>query len=272
MVAGRRMGAMVAASCALLACACAGAAWVALLGMTPHEGERHAEPAEAPVVVERAADGSRLSGMFSRGEIGSVRLIGDSITAGFLCDGYDSLPPGPELAYSGPQGSYLETSPQLGCWANDFRDWAGQRGAVRFVNAAVSGFRMQFLAEAPESWLGEGADVIVVMLGTNDAAKEPADAFEAYARDGLAAAAARCKHLVVVSPPNNRRTDATNLYGMDEVDRVLSGVCDEAGYEHVSLYDALDLGGPDLCEDQVHPTTAGSHKLWRAFCERLGLV
>lgn len=226
---------------------------------------------EEVTVSEQAAPASRLADMVQEGQVSSIRVIGDSITAGYLCDGYEAPSDTGVTVYSGPEGTYQETATTVDCWTNRFRSWATGAGVSSFTNAAVSGFRMSYLAEAPDAWLGDGADVIVVMLGTNDAAKESEADFEAAARTGLAAAAARCRLLVVVSPPDNQRTDATNRYGMGEVDRILTQVCDEAGYEHVSLLDVLEVGTSDLNPDQVHPTSAGSAKLWDAFKDREGL-
>ena len=217
-------------------------------------------------------DQSSLAGMIQAGEVSSIRLVGDSITAGYGCDGYDQAATTQVVAYSGSLGTYYETPESVRCWANDFREWATAHGVGTFVNAGVSGFRMQYLAEEPNAWLGDGADVIVVMLGTNDAAKEPVSSFREYATQALAAAASKCRHLVVVSPPNNQRTDATNLYGMDQIDGALTQICEEQGYEHVSLYDVLQVGISDLNADQCHPTTSGSDKLWAALEERLDLT
>lgn len=217
-------------------------------------------------------DQSSLAGMIQAGEVSSIRLVGDSITAGYGCDGYDQAATTQVVAYSGSLGTYYETPESVRCWANDFREWATAHGVGTFVNAGVSGFRMQYLAEEPDAWLGDGADVIVVMLGTNDAAKEPVSSFREYAAQALAAAASKCRHLVVVSPPNNQRTDATNLYGMDQIDQALTQICEEQGYEHVSLYDVLQVGTSDFNADQCHPTTSGSDKLWAALEERLNLT
>jgi hypothetical protein len=89
--------------------------------------------------------------MISSGEIRSIRLIGDSITAGLLCDGFDVYPDADVVVYSGAQGTYQETAPEVACWANDFRAYAARRGVGSFVNAGVSGFRMEFLAAEPDA-------------------------------------------------------------------------------------------------------------------------
>ena len=218
------------------------------------------------------ADPQGLASMIAAGEVSSIRVVGDSITAGYLIDGYDASSDTGVVVYQGGEGTYLETPTTVACWANAFRTYAREHGVKSFVNAGVSGFRMQYLAEEPDAWLGDGADVIVVMLGTNDAAKVPIEDFAAYAEQALTAAEARCKHLVVVSPPANERTDAVNLYGMDQIDHALGCVCTAHGWEHVSLLDVLQVDTDDFFEDQVHPTASGSAKLWDALRTRLGLT
>ena len=221
--------------------------------------------AASPVVSTKLAD------MFAKGEVKSIRVLGDSITAGLGCDGYGVDSDTGTVVYSGPQGSYQESATTVSTWANDFRAYAAQRGVTNFVNAGVSGFKMQYLAEDPAAWLGDGADVIVVVLGTNDAARRTAEEFSADAEIGLKAAAAKCKLLIVVSPPQNRRTDATNNFSMRRADQILTSLCKMKGYVHASLLNTLQLDTADFNDDELHPTTAGSHKLWAALREQLAL-
>lgn len=222
--------------------------------------------APSPVVSTKLAD------MFAKGEVKSIRVLGDSITAGLGCDGYGVDSDTGTVVYSGPQGSYQESATTVSTWANDFRAYAAQRGVTNFVNAGVSGFKMQYLAEDPAAWLGDGADVIVVMLGTNDAARRTAEEFSADAEIGLKAAAAKCKLLIVVSPPQNRRTDATNNFDMQRADQILTSLCKMKGYVHASFLNTLQLDTADFNTDELHPTTAGSHKLWQALKTQLALV
>ena len=213
----------------------------------------------------------RLAKMIASGDIKSIRLIGDSITAGWLCDGFGEYPDTDVVIYSGPQGTYNETSPQVACWANDFRTWASAHGVTSFVNAGIPGFRMEYLAQAPDAWLADGADLTVVMLGTNDACHCSVDEFRAFAATGIAAAAEKSKELVVVCPPDNARTDASPLYGMDQIASALEAVCAEQGRTCVSQLDTLKVDTADFNEDNVHPTSAGSHMLWQALKSKLEL-
>lgn len=223
------------------------------------------QAAASPVVSDK------LSRMFEEGQVQSIRVIGDSITAGYGCDGYGVAPDTNVMVYSGREGAYEETATTVGCWTNDFRAYALQHGVTNFVNAGVSGFRMQYLAEDPSSWLGDGADVIVVMLGTNDASRRTEAEFSADAEIALNVAAAKCKLLIVVTPPDNARTDATNNFSMQRVDQALTSLCRLKGYVHASFLDTLSLYTADYNSDQCHPTSEGSHKLWAAFREQLAL-
>lgn len=229
--------------------------------------------AENPIVAdEPAPDPSTFSGQLALGQVESIRVIGDSITAGYLIDGFDDPSDTGIVVYDGGEGVFYETPTYVNCWTNAFRSYAAGQGVSYFVNAGVSGFRMQYLAEDPDAWLSDGADVIVVMLGSNDAAKESIEDFAAYAEQALSEADARSNHLVVVSPPNNDRNDAENLYGLDLIDQTLTDICAAHGWEHISLYDVLELYSDDFFPDECHPTEQGSAKLWDAFHARLGLA
>ncbi|RRF89722.1 MAG: SGNH/GDSL hydrolase family protein [Coriobacteriaceae bacterium] len=234
-------------------------------GSSSADGSSSGQAAASPIVSDKLED------MFEEGQVHSIRVIGDSITAGYGCDGYGTVSDTDVTVYSGQEGAYKETATTVGCWTNDFRAYALQHGVTDFVNAGVSGFRMQYLAEDPSSWLGDGADVIVVMLGTNDASRRTEAEFSADAEIGLAAAAAKCKLLIVVSPPNNARTDATNNFSMQRVDQVLTSLCKLKHYVHASFLNTLALYTADYNSDQCHPTSEGSHKLWAAFREQLAL-
>lgn len=274
---GRAKGLIITIACILASClaGCTSASPTSSKGT--HESE--SSDISTPVVYDTPAgegaaepDDSTLAGMMSAGNVSSIRVLGDSITAGYLIEGFDGPSDTGTIVYQGGEGTYYETPTTVRCWTNRFRTYANEHGVESFVNAGVSGFRMQYLAEEPDAWLAEGADVIVVMLGTNDAAKESVEDFSMYAEQALDAAEERCRHLVVVSPPDNQRTDAVNLYGMDQIDATLSTLCEQRGWEHISLRDALTVGTDDFFPDEVHPTEQGSDKLWEAFHDRLGLA
>ena len=108
-------------------------------------------------------------------------------------------------------------------------------------------------------------------VGTNDIDWFTIDQYRANAETALSAAADKCSHLVVLSPPNNEGKLYPNQCELNEVDEVLTQICAEHGWEHISLYDAVDPTSNDLRDDHVHPTPAGAKKLWTAFSDRMSL-
>ena len=241
------------------------------------ESPKEAQP-EVPVVSdtmaaqpEQAAEpASEFALMLRAGEVGSIRLIGDSITAGFLCDGYG--PNTDTLIYDGPYGTFYETAYEVGCWANEFRTYAADRGVGNFVNAGISGAKMRWLSEDADAWIREGADVIFVMLGTNDAVYYTVDEYRDFAETGLTAVEAACQHLVVLAPPDNAWTDYSVEMSQADVEAVLCELCDAHGWYFVSMLSALALGTDEVNPDQCHPTTKGSHAMWEYLREELGLA
>ena len=220
-------------------------------------------------------DKSRLfADLLSSGEVKSIRVIGDSICVGHFIDGYD-LPSDSGLVIH-PQkedeGDHYETSYKVPSWTNRFRAYCAERGVTNFVNAGITSWRMSDLAEDPDAWIGDGADVIVVMLGTNDTKRDNPEVFRENAEKALMAADAACTHLVVVAPPINDRHDATNLYGPEVLERVLRELCRGQGWEFVSLLNAIELGTDLINEDQCHPTSKGSHAMWEHMKGALGLA
>ncbi len=241
------------------------------------EPPEEAQP-EVPVVSDTMAaqpeqpaePSSEFARMLQAGEVSSIRLIGDSITAGFLCDGYG--PNTDMLIYDGPYGTFFETAYEVGCWANEFRAYATEHGVGSFVNAGISGAKMRWLAEDADAWIREGADVIFVMLGTNDAVYHTTDEYRDFAEAGLTAVEATCQHMVVLAPPDNAWTDYSVEMSQTDVEAVLRELCDVYGWCFVSMLEALALGTDEVNPDQCHPTTKGSHALWEHLREELGLA
>lgn len=240
---------------------------------TPQDAVVEEPTSAVPTVREQGAYQSCPVGFGAAlllGRIHSIRLIGDSITAGWGCDGYGAETD--TLIYEGSYGSFYETDASVACWANDFRSFAAEHGVTDFVNAGISGAKMRWLAEEPEAWIREGADAIFVMLGTNDAVYSSEDEFAADAERALSAVHEACAHMVVVAPPVNDRHDATNLCGPEVLERVLRELCRGQGWEFVSLLNAIELGTDLINEDQCHPTSKGSHAMWEHMKGALGLA
>lgn len=237
-----------------------------------------ADPAEAPdsapapdvAGFPEAATG--LGAMFSSGQVASVRLIGDSITAGYGTDGWenpDDAGVGTVIFDDGAGTVHYESTPAANSWANAFRAYASDHGCLQFVNAGICGEFMETFGQNPDAWMGDGADVIFVALGTNDAGYYGPGEFEEAARAGLAAASQRCKVLVVVSPVSDLRPESMLVEPAASLGDVLRPICEENGYLFV---DARDAVAPEqFCDDGLHPNSEGSLALWDCIRTTLGL-
>lgn len=254
---------MVPVVAGLVVAVCAVGGVVMLMRGVPQANWSIAEPA---AVAPQVADGlraiteprvsaepeyaSELARMFGKGEVRSVRLIGDSITVGFGTDD--------QSASGGP-----------GCWADAFREYAMQHGVEDFRNMGVNGEFMRTLAADPDAWIGPGADVIFVALGTNDAGYYGTEQYRADAEAGIAAAAHASKLVVVLSPVCDLRPESMLVEPASELGDVLRDICDEHGYTFVDVRDAVT---PDMFnDDDLHPTTEGSLAIWDCICQTLGL-
>ena len=203
----------------------------------------------------------------------SIRLVGDSITAGYGADGFedpDVLGTGAIIYDDGMGEVHHEPSVSINSWANAFRRWADSHGVESFLNAGISGWFMTQLAENPDAWLGEGADVIVVALGTNDAGYVGPDEFREASVRALEAAQQRSKLVVVLSPVADLRPQEWLVEPATELGEILSQICSERGYVFV---DTRDEVLPSMfCDDGLHPRTEGSLAIWECVKARLGLV
>lgn len=222
--------------------------------------------------IEALKPNARLKAMLDAGEVRSIRLIGDSITEGVGTDGHAD--PFVEntgvVIYDDGRGNvHYEATTEADDWANSFRAYAEQHGVKHFVNAGIGGAFMHELAESPEAWIREGADVIFVALGTNDAGYYGPDEYRNDARTALAAAAKKAKLVVGVSPVSDLRDTEMLVEPASALGDVLAQVCSEGGYAFV---DARDVSKPaQFIDDNLHPNSAGSQAIWSDIRRDLGL-
>ena len=222
--------------------------------------------------LEATNPNARLKAMLDAGEVRSIRLIGDSITEGVGTDGH--VDPFVEntgvVIFDDGQGNvHYEATTAADDWANSFRSYAAQRGVKSFVNAGIGGAFMHELAENPDAWIREGADVIFVALGTNDAGYYGTGEYRQDARVALAAAAKKAKLVVGVAPVSDLRDTEMLVEPASALGDVLAQVCAEGGYAFV---DARDVSSPaQFIDDSLHPNSAGSQAIWSCIRRDLGL-
>ena len=222
--------------------------------------------------IETMKPNARFKAMLDAGEVHSIRLIGDSITEGVGTDGHADPyveNTGVVIFDDGQGNVHYEATTEADDWANSFRAYAAQHGVKGFVNAGIGGAFMHELAENPDAWIREGADVIFVALGTNDAGYYGPDEYRSDARTALAAAAKKAKLVVGVSPVSDLRDAEMLVEPASALGDILAQVCAEEGYAFV---DARDVSSPaQFIDDNLHPNSAGSQAIWSCIRRDLGL-
>ena len=225
-----------------------------------------AQPADAPLPESNPNPDASFAQRVASGELRSIRLVGDSITAGYGTEGYVDITElvDTPVIYDDGMGNVIHEQPDtVACWANEFRRWAMQQGVQGFVNAGISGWFMHDFAQNPDAWLLDGADVVVVALGTNDAGYYGPQEFEADARKALEAAEAKSKLVVVMAPVDDLRPTDLLVEPARELGDILQTICSERGYVFV---DPRPYVTPEMfCEDGLHPNEAGSHAIWESL-------
>lgn len=241
---------------------------------TDDTGSTDSDDAQASIDLEHP-DASTFYKMVQAGQVSSIRLIGDSITEGYLTDGYTYVADGSDgaqVVYDiAGQTSYEPTTAAID-WANEFRDWATNHGVATFVNAGVGGKQMSDLASDVDGWARGGADVIFVCLGTNDAAYGTAQQYRQACEMALPALQSRCKLLVVMSPITDLRWQ-NGTYPITTPISQMAAVLQEVCQEHDIVY--LDMQNAVSAEnfnaDGLHPTSAGSTQIWESLRQQLSL-
>jgi lysophospholipase L1-like esterase len=245
---------------------------IALVGeITVAKEETMTTELNPPPEPEAYTGSSPVARLIASGEAISIRLVGDSITAGFGTDGYedgDLTRTGTIVYDDDGELIHYESGHSARCWANALRTYAEDHGVTNVINAGINGWFMKDLAHNPSAWLGPGADIIFVALGTNDVGYYGAAEYREDAATALAAASAACKELVVVSPITDLREEPEIVQPMCDYRDALRELCDQAGYTFV---DATQAVAPDQFCDQLHPNSEGSLALWDCIRTALDL-
>lgn len=231
----------------------------------PEENKSDPEP-EINIVPK-----TEFARALKRGDIDSVLVLGDSISAGQGADDFVDPYDGRLLFTDYDGTSYYEPYPTNGGWVNGLRDYLGRAGVDEFVNASICGSSLWWLLGRFDLWAKDGADAIVVMLGTNDTLKYSGKTFYYVCSLALKELSNRCDYLLVILPPDNERIDLNAVFDIELADRIIEMVCEENGIECVSAYDAIEPGTSDYRWDQVHPTSSGHQKLWDYIAAEIGL-
>ncbi|GEM_PF-6624786 len=225
------------------------------------------------------------SGLFAEklnsGQVTSVKLIGDSISAGMGADGF-SVPEDGRIILKDGAYVYREASHESDSWANAFRQYVQQPAfeEIDFFNAGVSGKTAKWALERADLLLEPKEDVVFVMIGTNDRLAGSLEDYEQTVWKLLEKADAKSELLVVMAPPPSVNTIANYRFSPESINNVLKRISLEKGYLFISHLDAMnaylaahpDVSYADLMEtDSPHPTSRGYAVMWETIRQALQL-
>jgi lysophospholipase L1-like esterase len=218
------------------------------------------------------------------GQVTKIKLIGDSITDGNGTRSYASpSTSNPVIFNDGAGNIFYEPNQTNNGWAQKFKTFiADDYSSVQFTNAGIGGKSAKWANTNKAYWVSEIEDVVFVMLGTNDRwdCATPAE-FKTNLISFLNYVKAKCNLMIVMTAPPTLNDNDTGTYhfGMKEVDRVITEVCQESQYIHISHYrhllDYAEKTGSirTLIEkDGSHPNDEGYDAVWKSIQQRLGFT
>lgn len=228
---------------------------------------------------------SNLVKRLQAGEVSSIKLIGDSITFGVGATGAgDGTNPDGAVIFTDADGyTYRESKHEIPTWANFFRQYINTNfPSVTFFNAGIGGKSSKWANARKNLWVADNEDLVFVMLGTNDRwdTANPAE-FEANLTEFLAYVNERSNTMIVMSAtPTTSDNEPDKNFGMEEVDRVITKVCFENGYSHISHYRLMldylrytrKVATDFIQSAGSHPIDAGYKVMWQHIQQELGLI
>lgn len=230
------------------------------------------------ITKEMATMNSQLQEKLTTGQVQSIKLIGDSITAGVGVDGY-SIPADGRVILEEGTIVHREASLVPPTWANQLRSYT-KTTDIDFLNAGVSGKTAAWTLKHLDGLVSSEEDVVFVMLGTNDRLDSELVQYEQTIRTLLQKVDERSELMIVMAPPPSVNSIAKYHFSPESIDNVLKRISHEKGYVFVSHYDGINTflsthshkTYRDVMEtNSPHPTTEGYQVMWETLQQQLQL-
>ena len=213
-------------------------------------------------------------------DIKSIKLIGDSITAGVGSSGH-STPETNTVIFEEKDEIYYEGKQTTKSWANLLRNYTQsiQIQLPEYLNAGIGGKSAEWTLHHIDSLI-QDEDVVFVMLGTNDRLNGTVEGYEEIMRELLSIIDERSELMIVMSPPPSSNSYADFNFEAKDIDTVLKRISDENDYNFISQYDAInnyleeneEVEYEDLMETVgAHPTDKGYEVMWKEIRKKFDL-
>jgi lysophospholipase L1-like esterase len=252
-------------------------------------------------LAEKVTQKTQLFSRLQNNQVTKIKLIGDSVTAGARCIGYNEPANGRVIltgsrfnnggtGYARETGTDWTTFPS---WANLFRKYINTKyPSIDFFNAGIGGLSLnEVLANYLTQLVTDTEDVVFIILGLNDRTTS-LSTFETNLRTFINYVKARSNQIVLMSPPpslseftsNNPSSGFTTgyIFGSREIDNVYLKLSKEFDLPFISHYvkssnylaksNTAFYGPRGINDDYTHPNTLGYKVMWQNIQEELGFI
>lgn len=211
-----------------------------------------------------------------QGRYRSVRVLGDSIAAGF--GAAESQPPTSHELFQLGGTTYYEPSPQTPSALNSLRRYLNSYG-VSMTNASAPGVGSYSAYDAIGNDTFGNEDAAVVILGANDRLRQSdVNGFSAVAESYLNRVSSHYGSPNVYVIANIDTLSDPRSLTMRQENEELRRICERHGWQYASLYSAFQTVGRStglpqqaLYTDGIHPNRQGQNVMWRSISQLLGL-
>lgn len=218
-----------------------------------------------------------LSDILKKNIANKIKLIGDSITAGFGGSGYANT--GKMFISNGNLTQY-ENLYGI-CWANFLKYRLKKEKNIDVDNYGCSKYTSMLLLLSLDKLIKEDDEFIICMIGTNDRLIKDDDLIS-Y-RDRILSIISYCllqnKKIIMMScVPSSEESKQTVNYTLEEESKIIKDVCAKLNIPFINMYkgflDELCLSKftlDDCLNDGLHPNDLGYYLMYRFICKTLNL-
>ena len=218
----------------------------------------------------------QIGSSIALGDIGRIKLLGDSITHGVGGTGWAQ-----NGASIGGTGYFM--SPNSTSWANYLRDYLADKFGTEVINWGATGRDTQWILDNKSTLIEESDDLIILMIGTNDRIEGKGDlaSYRNRLTEIVDYVKSRGKQIVLMSATPAtvaNETNPTREFHMEDVDTAIMTVASDFNMEYISLFkcileycDYKNLDFNELLADGLHPNDAGYDVMYRIILKKLGI-
>ncbi len=211
----------------------------------------------------------------------TIKLIGDSITAGVGGTGYDASSSGGGVPLW--DGTY--TNVKGTCWANMLKDYWEKKYGCTVLNYGYSGISSSHIIDHIDTLVEDTDDVVVCMIGTNDRITGRNTDLAGYItkmQQIVNLVRAKGKDLVLMAniPASvSNEVDIPRVFHMEDVDNAVAYVASQNAMEYVSVYKLFteyckytETSIDSLLNDGLHPNDKGYGVMFELISNALGIA